>query len=180
MSETTAPEIADVVAARVRARFGERLREVVEDPEGVSFGVDRADLIELATFLRDDPELQFVRLSDLTAVDYLNQPRTPRFAVVYHAYSPALKRYVRFRVRVEEDEASVPSVTGVWPGANWFEREVFDLFGIRFTGHPDLKRILLPDEWVGHPLRKDDEHPPEPIEFSFNPEQWQKAVQRGD
>jgi NADH-quinone oxidoreductase subunit C len=84
------------------------------------------------------------------------------------------------RVQVDGDEPVVPSITGLWPGANWMEREAFDMFGIRFDGHPDLKRILMPDEWEAFVLRKDYQPPPEPIEFSFNPEQWQKAVQRGD
>jgi NADH-quinone oxidoreductase subunit C len=90
-----------------------------------------------------------------------------------------LNCWVRVRVPVEEDDAEVPSLAGLWSGANWFERETFDLFGIRFTNHPDPTRILMPDEWEGHPLRKDYQPPKEPHEWSFNPEEWQKAVQRG-
>ncbi|HZB89022.1 MAG TPA: NADH-quinone oxidoreductase subunit C [Terracidiphilus sp.] len=92
-------------------------------------------------------------LEDLTAVDWL--PSEPRFQVSYHILSHAMKDYIRLRVMLSGDEATLASITSVWPGANYYEREVFDLFGIRFEGHPNLRRILMPDEWVGHPLRKD-------------------------
>jgi NADH-quinone oxidoreductase subunit C len=90
---------------------------------------------------------------DVTAVDWF--PAAPRFQVSYHLCSYSLKNMVRLRVLVDEDDASVESVTSVWPGANYYEREVFDLFGIRFEGHPNLRRIMMPDDWKGHPLRKD-------------------------
>lgn len=90
---------------------------------------------------------------DMTAVDW--QPAAPRFQLSYHLLSHALKERLRLRVLLDEDDASVDSITSIWPGANFFEREVFDLFGIHFAGHPDLRRIMLPDEWQGHPLRKD-------------------------
>lgn len=90
---------------------------------------------------------------DLTAVDW--HPSNPRFQLSYHILSHRFKEMLRLRVLVEEADASVESITPVWPGANYYEREVFDLFGIRFEGHPDLRRIMMPDEWVGHPLRKD-------------------------
>jgi NADH-quinone oxidoreductase subunit C len=90
---------------------------------------------------------------DMTAVDWY--PSVPRFQLTYHLLSHALKQRVRVRAMVEEDDASVESITSLWPGANYFEREVFDLFGIRFEGHPNLRRILMPDDWKGHPLRKD-------------------------
>jgi NADH-quinone oxidoreductase subunit C len=90
---------------------------------------------------------------DMTAVDWY--PLAPRFQLSYHILSHALKERIRLRVMLDEAEPSVESVTPVWPGANFFEREVFDLFGIHFAGHPDLRRIMLPDEWEGHPLRKD-------------------------
>ena len=90
---------------------------------------------------------------DLTAVDWY--PASPRFQLSYHLLSHKLREYIRLRVLIEESDASVPSITQVWPAANFFEREVFDLFGIRFEEHPDLRRIMMPDEWQGHPLRKD-------------------------
>jgi NADH-quinone oxidoreductase subunit C len=90
---------------------------------------------------------------DMTAVDW--HPLEPRFQLSYHILSHALKERIRLRVLLDEAEPSVDSITPVWPGANFFEREVFDLFGIHFAGHPDLRRIMLPDDWKGHPLRKD-------------------------
>jgi NADH-quinone oxidoreductase subunit C len=90
---------------------------------------------------------------DVTAVDWF--PSTPRFRVVYHACSHKYKHVIRLTVLVDEADPTVDSITPVWPGANYYEREVFDLFGIRFDGHPNLRRIMMPDEWVGHPLRKD-------------------------
>ena len=90
---------------------------------------------------------------DVTAVDWF--PSTPRFRVVYHACSHRYKHVIRLTVLVDEADPTVDSITPVWPGANYYEREVFDLFGIRFEGHPNLRRIMMPDEWVGHPLRKD-------------------------
>jgi len=109
-------------------------------------------LLDVMRFLRDDPALAFDMLSDVCAVDYL--PRVPRFEVVYHLYSVAKNHRLRVKVLVEED-TSVPSVVELWASANWMEREVWDLYGIRFEGHPDLRRILLYDEFEGHPLRKD-------------------------
>jgi NADH-quinone oxidoreductase subunit C len=182
MSESpseAAPAVDPLIAA-VQEYLGGRLRMVTEGADCPTVEVDRDDLLDLATFLRDDPTLQFVRLVDVCGVDYLALDQTPRFATVYHLHSLALNRYVRLRVRLDEDDPVVPSLTGLWPGANFFERETYDLMGIRFTGHPDLKRLLLPDDWEGHPLRKDYVQPFEPVEFSFNPDQWQEAVQRGD
>lgn len=90
---------------------------------------------------------------DMTAVDWY--PSVPRFQLSYHMLSHALKDRVRLRAVVDEFDPSVESITSIWPGANYYEREVFDLFGIRFAGHPNLRRILMPDDWKGHPLRKD-------------------------
>ena len=90
---------------------------------------------------------------DMTAVDWF--PSSPRFQLSYHILSHSYKEHIRLRVLVEEANASVESITPVWPAANYYEREVFDLFGVRFEGHPNLRRILMPDDWVGHPLRKD-------------------------
>lgn len=109
-------------------------------------------LIEVARHLRDAPGAQFNHCSDVTASDW--PPRAKRFDVVYSLYSISLRHRVRLKVQVADGEA-VPTVCGIWPSANWLEREVFDLFGIPFEGHPDLRRILMPDDWQGYPQRKD-------------------------
>ena len=115
--------------------------------------VPRENIVEVCQFLRDDAELQFNFLSDLTGNDWPG--REMRFEVNYHLYS--LETYARLRLKVllDENDAVCPSVTEVWGTANWHERETFDMFGIVFSGHPDLRRILLPLEWDGHPLRQD-------------------------
>jgi NADH-quinone oxidoreductase subunit C len=115
--------------------------------------VERAQLRDVLALLRDDPQLCFEMLVDVTAVDHL--PRTPRFEVVYHLYSVAKNHRVRIKARVPEESPSVPSSTSLYPSANWMEREVWDMYGIRFEGHPDPRRLLLYEEFVGHPLRKD-------------------------
>ena len=115
--------------------------------------VPREKLIEVCRFLRDDPELRFDMLSDVTAVDYLG--RRPRFEVVYHLYSLPLNHRIRIKVALEESDPHLPSLVPVWAGANWLERETWDLYGIVFDGHPDLRRIYLYEEFQGHPLRKD-------------------------
>jgi len=114
--------------------------------------VAAADIVEIATFLRDDPQCQFKSFVDICGVDY--PQRVDRFEVVYHLLSPRLNHRIRIKVRTGEDEP-VPSITGVFAGADWFEREAYDLYGILFTGHPDLRRILTDYGFEGHPLRKD-------------------------
>ena len=111
-----------------------------------------ADIIKVVTFLRDDPGCQFVNIIDVTAVDWPS--REKRFDVVYHFLSPT--KNARIRIKVETDEATpVPSIIGAFPGADWYERETYDLYGVLFAGHPDLRRILTDYGFEGHPLRKD-------------------------
>jgi NADH-quinone oxidoreductase subunit C len=115
--------------------------------------VTRESVVKLLRFLRDDPACNFEMLSDLTAVDYLGEE--PRFEVVYHLYSLEWRHRLRLKARVPEEDAVIASAVGVYASANWMEREVFDLYGIHFDGHPDLRRILLYEAFEGHPLRKD-------------------------
>ncbi len=115
--------------------------------------VEPARLPDAMAFLRDEPALAFDMLTDLTCVDLL--PEEPRFEMVYHLYSVARNHRLRIKARVPEDAAVVDSLTGLWASADWMEREVFDLYGLRFEGHPDLRRILLYEAFEGHPLRKD-------------------------
>jgi NADH-quinone oxidoreductase subunit C len=114
---------------------------------------DRSALPDVLRTLRDEPELAFDMLSDLTVVDYLG--RVPRFEVVYQLKSLARNHRLRVKVLVPEEDPVVPTAVPIWKSANWSEREAWDLFGIRFEGHPDLRRILMYPEFVGHPLRKD-------------------------
>ena len=115
--------------------------------------IDPERVVEVARLLRDDSELEFEMLTDVTAVDYLGEE--PRFEMVYHFYSVAGNRRLRIKARVPEEPAEIDSLVDVYASANWMEREVWDLYGIRFKGHPDLRRILLYEEFEGHPLRKD-------------------------
>jgi NADH-quinone oxidoreductase subunit C len=146
------------ILARLAARFGAGIGESHDHRGDHTAVVDPAILPELLRFCRDEPDLRFDMLMDLTAVDYVRFPGRedgPRFEVVYHLYSLPHNHRLRLKVRAEEDAAALPSAVGLWPIANWFEREAWDMFGIRFEGHPDLRRILMYEEFQGHPLRKD-------------------------
>ncbi len=113
----------------------------------------RDRVLEILTRLRD--ELKFEMLMDLSAVDWLDQGKPERFSVVWQLFSVTHNEYFRLKAWVPEDDPEIDSVVSVWKSADWAEREVFDLFGVRFRGHPNLKRILMPDNYTGHPLRKD-------------------------
>jgi NADH-quinone oxidoreductase subunit C len=123
------------------------------DRDEMSIVIDRAHIREACALLRDHAEFPFEFLSDVTCVDWY--PSEPRFEVIYHLLSISKKERVRLKVRLDGSSPVIESVTAVWSGANYFEREVFDLFGIRFTGHPYLRRIMMPEDWNGNPLRKD-------------------------
>jgi NADH-quinone oxidoreductase subunit C len=138
---------------KLRDWDNEAVAEVIEFRGETTVVVPQQHLVRAAKFLASEPSLRFTFLSDLTTVDRF--PMEPRFEVNYHLLSIERVLRLRLRVRVTGPEPSVPTVTSVWPTANWHERESFDLFGIRFHGHPDLRRILMPDDWEGYPLRKD-------------------------
>ena len=123
------------------------------DRDELTLYIDRPYIREACVILRDFEENPFDFLSDVTCVDWY--PAEPRFEVVYHLLSIPQKDRVRLKVKLSGDDPSIESVTSVWPAANFFEREVFDLFGVRFQGHPYLRRILMPEDWEVHPLRKD-------------------------
>src|SRR5262245_31434051 len=164
---------ADIIAL-LESHFGPRIRGKKTDAIDPSVTVDPADLIEVCRFLRDDPRLAFEMLNCVSGVDYL-EPDAKKAAkagfeshteVVYHLSSFTHSHRFTLKVilpRWKGDKPGelpeVPSVTGVWAAADWHEREVYDLSGVWFTGHPDLRRILLAEDWVGHPLRKDYEYP---------------------
>jgi len=142
----------------LQRRFGDAIVETNDDRGEPTAVVARDALLALLAYCRDDTELAFDVLMDLTAVDYSKFPGRedgPRFEVVYHLYSLPHNHRVRVKVRVDEDDAVVPTAVPLWPIANWLEREVWDMFGVRFEGHPDPRRLLMYEAFVGHPLRKD-------------------------
>lgn len=127
--------------------------EVLSSRGELILRVERASLVELCRFLREDREWNFDFLAALSGVDWIG--RSPRFEVVYQLRSLPRNLRVSLKVAVPDDTLTVPSVTGVWKGADWLEREVYDLYGIIFEEHPNLRRIMMPDDWEGHPYRKD-------------------------
>jgi NADH-quinone oxidoreductase subunit C len=137
----------------LRAWSANAIEEVLEFRGETTLVVPRKVLLQVAARCREDEKLQFNLLTDATCVDRF--PLEPRFELQYHLVSIPKKNKLRLRVKLFGDDPVVDSLVPVWPGANWLEREIFDLMGIRFTGHPDLRRILLPDDWEGYPLRKD-------------------------
>ncbi len=143
---------------RLRTRFGAAVVQTHAHRGDHTAVVERSAIVDVLRLCRDDPALGFDMLSDLTAVDFLKFPGRedgPRFEVVYHLYSLPHNHRVRLKVNVDEDDPVVPTAVGLWPIANWLEREVWDMFGIRFDGHPDPRRLLMYEEFVGHALRKD-------------------------
>lgn len=154
--------MSDVTAQIEAAAPGAVVQEILRLGE-LTVEVERTRIVEVARALRDGPSA-YVLLSDLTCADYPDEPG--RFRLAYHLTSVQSGSRVRLRVWAGAPDPEVESVTSVWPTANWHEREVFDMFGVRFTGHPDLCRILLPLDWEGHPLRRDYPIGGETVQFT--------------
>lgn len=153
---TPSNPLADATVALLRDRFPDGVVEATEHRGEMTIVVRPDVIVEVCRALRDEKQLAYNYLADITAVDWLE--REPRYDIVYHLLSLATYAVVRLKVRIggeETPDPEIPSVTPVWPGADWFEREIYDLFGIRFSGHPNQTRILMPQDWVGYPLRKD-------------------------
>jgi NADH-quinone oxidoreductase subunit C len=153
-----APAITDLENLKDRPPLAALLKWNRDAVQGAKFDRDELSIYVAREFLRQACEqlkatghVDF--LSDLTCGDYY--PREPRFEMAYHLLSIQHKQRLRLKARLDGDDAVIESITSVWPAANFFEREVFDLFGIRFLGHPDLRRIMMPEDWEGHPLRRD-------------------------
>lgn len=148
--------LAEASVALLKERLGDGVLAVTEHRGETTVLLALGSLLEACTALRDAPNLRYDFLEDVTAVDW--PEREPRFDVIYQLVSTETGASLRLKAQVggeDDPEPEVPTVSEIWPTANWFEREVFDFFGIRFAGHPDLRRILMPSDWVGYPLRKD-------------------------
>jgi NADH-quinone oxidoreductase subunit C len=149
---------AATIHSRLRERFGDKIvgvEESVKDPFAV---VEAGAIRDICAFLRDEEDLRFDVLTNQSGVDYKAEGY---IEVVYHLYSYPHRHYVILKARVPRDGGVLPSVEPVWKAANWLEREIYDLLGVGFSGHTDLRRILMPEDWVGHPLRKDFVEPEE-------------------
>ena len=146
-------EQAGLAVSKLRERFAADIIEAVEFRGETTVAVKPARIVDICRFLRDDAEVRFAMLLDVTAADYV-APRQV-FTVVYHLFSFDANTRLRLKADVPSDQPRIHSVAEVWPAADWHEREVFDLFGIEFEGHPDLRRILMPEDFDDHPLRKE-------------------------
>jgi NADH-quinone oxidoreductase subunit C len=146
------------------AALGDAISNVEVFRDEITLTFSRERIIEALTHLRD--EQKFDMFTDETCVDYL--PSEPRYAIVYHLYSTSRNARVRLKVFLSEHDFVIPSACGVYQNANWYEREIYDLFGAQFTDHPDLRRILLPPDYKGHPMRRDIPVKVEEVAFSFN------------
>lgn len=142
------------IAERLKMHFPEEVLDVKEFRGQVSVTVKKGKIVEMSRFLHDEPDLFLDYLVDLCGVDYLHK-KDNRFEVVYHLFSMKHRHALRIKAEVPGNDARIASVMPVWIGANWHERECYDMYGIVFTGHPDLRRVLLPEDWQGYPLRKD-------------------------
>ncbi len=154
------PPITDIEQLKAHPALGRlvgwnasAVQAVKFDRDELTIWIEKGAIREVCAILRDSSDCPFNYLCDLTGVDW--HPSEPRFEVVYHLLSIPKKERVRLKARLDGSSPAIESVTSVWPSANFYEREVFDLFGVRFTGHPNLQRIMMPDDWEGHPLRKD-------------------------
>lgn len=141
------------VLTALQSKFGEAIVSHSEFRGELTVVINRASIVEVCRFLKDDASLAFGFLADLCGIDMYRSAN--RFGVVYNVYSYNNRLRIRLKTFAEEDDPRVPSVTSVWPTANWHERETYDMFGIHFEGHPDLRRIYMPEDFQHHPLRKD-------------------------
>ncbi|MGK9367980.1 NADH-quinone oxidoreductase subunit C [Melioribacter sp. Ez-97] len=141
------------ITEKIKAKFGESVFEIAEFRGDVSISVDPNKIVEIAGFLKNDEELQFVMCKDVTAIDWAT--RKNRFTVVYHIYSFKNNFNLRIKANISEEPPAIDSVTSVWRSANWYERETYDMYGISFRNHPDLRRMYMPEGFEYHPLRKE-------------------------
>lgn len=150
----------------LKEHFGEAVRETLPFRGETTIIVDAQKIAEVGRFLHDTPGLEYKFLSDITGIDYY--PEEPRFGLAYHLLCMRFNRRLRLKVYWSDGDEPVPSVTGIWKSANWEEREAYDMYGIEFSGHPDLRRILMAEDWEGFPGRKDYPLGYEVVQFSFN------------
>ena len=171
------PNTIDPVES-VKEAFSDAFLDVVNFRDETTIVVESGKLPEVLLYLRNTAGLLYNFLSDISVVDYYepvgNHKRPGRFGVCYHIYSMIHNRRLRVKVYLDGDEPTIATITDIWPAANWLERETYDLMGITFAGHPNLSRIMMPADWVGHPQRRDYPLGEETVQFSFNADEIMK------
>ena len=145
--------LKELITDKVKEKFGAALEEVSDFRDDLCLTIKSEQIVQLAKFLKEDPELEFVMLKDVTAIDWAT--RKKRFTAVYHVYSFKLNYTLRIKANIDDDPPAIESVTPVWRSAEWYERETWDMYGIKFINHPDLRRMYMPEGFEHHPLRKD-------------------------
>ncbi len=143
----------ELIVNSLKEKFGKAVEEVTDFRNDLSITITKDKLIDIVKFLKENPELQFIMCKDVTAIDWAT--RKNRFTAVYHIYSFKLNFSLRLKVNIEENPPAVESVVSIWSSAEWYERETFDMYGIEFMNHPDLRRMYMPEGFEYHPLRKD-------------------------
>ena len=174
---------AAAVQERIEKKFPAKISRAELEVQDPFLVVDVNAIVDIATYLRDEPELAFDMLHCHSAVDYLSEkePESSRIEVVLHLTSLKHRHWIVLKVILPRDKPEMPTLEGVWPTANWHEREAYDLFGIEFVGHSDPRRIFLPEDWAGHPLRKDWEWPDEWHGIAVKPgEKFSQRAQQGE
>lgn len=154
-------------------KFGQAIVDTKEHLGQVAFTVKVDSLLDICSFVKSDTDLNMDFLTDIIGVDY--HPKRPRFEIVYQLYSTTKKHRLRLKVKLGDGDL-IPSVTGLWNSANWAEREIYDMYGVKFEGHPDMRRIYMPDDWEGYPLRKD--YPLVGYKDEYNPNGEEKKEQK--
>lgn len=158
--------VVEKAVAKLQRELGESVLGVEEFRGQTSVTLDPEAIVNACQMLRDDAELDFNFLAALTAVDYW--PSEPRFKIVYQLYSLANKEFIGLRAQLSNESPEISTIESIYPNANWHEREVFDMFGVTFKDHSDQRRIIMPYDWEGHPLRKDYPLGYEEVQFTFN------------
>jgi NADH-quinone oxidoreductase subunit C len=146
-------EMKELIVEKLKKNFGEFVQEVTDFRNDLSITIASNKIVDVAKILKEDPELEFVMCKDVTAIDWAT--RKNRFTVVYHIYSFKNNITLRIKANIAEESPAIESVTSVWPSANWYERETYDMYGIVFKNHPDLRRMYMPEGFQYHPLRKE-------------------------
>jgi len=143
----------ELIIEKVKEKFGESVEEVSDFRDDLCITIKKDQIVNLGKFLKEDPDLQFIMCKDVTAIDWAT--RKKRFTTVYHIYSFRLNYTLRLKSNIDDDPPTIETVSSIWRSANWYERETWDMYGIKFVNHPDLRRMYMPEGFEYHPLKKD-------------------------